>query len=1018
MKNQKLREMLNAVILALFIRGCTAGEDPFNQDTDRAARLANGLYLPAPDLSMGNSGLFFNAGYYNPMNGMGYQNAQAEQYAAWHSMAGSAFGVPYNMPGTSRDGIDGRYFPSTNPYMHGVGGSAYMPPDQQGRAAEQCEQIEQQQHLAHSGMDEPDFNDGHAIAGLSIEGDSEDMRSDLSDAHAQQGSRKRKAKSALKKAPRKTKRQKKREVCSDESDESGSDSIQDNEVSQTENENKKALLRDIKTLDFKLWNEKRLNNKRRRTFRRLRKKIHCYSYSIKSILQQVKGGFCQRNLRAYIDYFSENIAKHVSQNPLLYFIAIRSDAIDMRYRDLLGLRELLSNEKNKEYREKMEKIKGYYPGVVDDLIKYVEDNGPSRILKKNLSSDCRETLGDIYLRKYLEPKYFEEQENETMGQIDGKYAALAHAMRMLLILPEVCQDFSSITEAIVESTQTSEDPSTDSDNCAVLLEIMAFVRKHTKKEKDDVAYESLYNALEKTVGSLEKLTAVDLYEAVYKIIGSFYENALVIDEKNNYILRGKNMLTNQKYMECAIDVKLSPDGALIETDDAEYTPRENKWKVLPNIEKHYHVYYVDNKTLQVRMLCMPIYTDAKKQEHYLHTVDDIVNHIKELYGVKESSNVIHPLKVQRSLKNARSRRWSYIEKEERKKTVKELAEYEILFYHIEEETAEKSFTFAEFRPYYSHKRDSIGIPLFLTPLMQSSAEIGPFTRTGKHKELGSLELKDAEPAVYMYNPAYINNEYSDVHCYYSNLWISLDAEKEVSPECYILNYQALEQADTSDGGSKVVKVMWYTRMPESVDAYTHYILDSSFKEEENLEKFNTFIAAVESRDHNKDSDLQGFWMGSGSAVAKKPKSRKQVIFNWLDKGQEEKSADLRNRDKKKMGVKELEAAFKEAKEIYENAVVRCEELEKELKKEIEKDGSSKMQQKVNAARSKKSKRKKKQEILYTELQYKKLYRKPEPHAEFIVLRCVNRSKSNLGAHNEILDTLVSWYARQIYTKNE
>ncbi|KAI5192703.1 hypothetical protein NEMIN01_2160, partial [Nematocida minor] len=78
--------------------------------------------------------------------------------------------------------------------------------------------------------------------------------------------------------------------------------------------------------------------------------------------------------------------------------------------------------------------------------------------------------------------------------------------------------------------------------------------------------------------------------------------------------------------------------------------------------------------------------------------------------------------------------------------------------------------------------------------------------------------------------------------------------------------------------------------------------------------------------------------------------------------------------------------------------------------------TAKVRNQKKAANAAKSKEKIKLEALYKELLYKNVSKELDCQAEFVVFRKVNESKSILGAHNEILDVLISRYNLQRVVK--
>ncbi|KAI5191930.1 hypothetical protein NEMIN01_1748 [Nematocida minor] len=762
-----------------------------------------------------------------------------------------------------------------------------------------------------------------------------------------------------------------------------------------EAEDKKKTL-EIKNLDLRLWNDRRLENKRRKAYKLSYKSIYTCDTS-NTMSKAIGRKYFREKLRNDIEVYSTHIFPSVEQNPLWYFIASETTNMKSKYKDLLGLKRLFVGKEDAKYTEILENLKGYYPGVFDDMLAYMQKHLAMKVRKEKNLAAWEETLGDIYIRKDIEPNLYILKKQEEIAQMDEKYHEVAHALHMILILPEVYQDFCTMHENHISKVRMSTDPYANKKKKNILLLLCEMAKKiENSDEGTEGICIKLYNTFADIYNEekMAELTAADLYRDMYVLIGKFYEEADVFGEKNKYVLEGKCIITNQKYMKCQVKADISAEERNRRVQSSEYTPEENKWGISSDVHAHYHVYYVDNGTNQLRLLCMPVYADAEGQEHYLHTINDVVKHIKMLYGIKKKFDVIHPFIVK-----TESREWSYIEEKERNKTIKDLKdleECEVVFYRIEEDLERAKFTFAEFLPFKHEKKSSICIPLFLTPFMRSAVELGPFKKKKEHSEINPVKIKDTAPDLYEYNSKYKDLSYSDVHKYYRNLYILSGKEKLRTLGCYIMDCKTTKHPDGA------VEAVWYVRMPSSVNSYTHCMLDRTFREEENIKKFNAFVKTVESREYNKDSEMQAFWL-QNSQISEDPlENQTKKIHAWL----------LNRQDKKNAPKKSLERLIFEINERKEK-LQEIEQHQKSLgamKKYL--DTYETAREKKTAA-SLKYTRKKKIKDLCQEL-YTKLSKKPKHlETDFIILRNVNHSKSNLCAHNEILDTLVTRYNKKI-----
>ncbi|KAI5193387.1 hypothetical protein NEMIN01_2515, partial [Nematocida minor] len=163
----------------------------------------------------------------------------------------------------------------------------------------------------------------------------------------------------------------------------------------------------IKTdqIDFGIWNAQRLSNIRRRDHKLKDKNV----YSPITLSMYINGEFqkelFQKRLRKSIEDFSAQLSSEIEKNALWYFIASGSTNITTKYKDLLGIREIF-RDINKTHKKMVEGLRGYYPGVIDDMIAYLENHQPMRIIKSRPQAEWKESLGDIHIREYFKPNYY------------------------------------------------------------------------------------------------------------------------------------------------------------------------------------------------------------------------------------------------------------------------------------------------------------------------------------------------------------------------------------------------------------------------------------------------------------------------------------------------------------------------------------------------------------------------------------------------------------------------------------
>ncbi|KAI5193019.1 hypothetical protein NEMIN01_2363 [Nematocida minor] len=749
----------------------------------------------------------------------------------------------------------------------------------------------------------------------------------------------------------------------------------------------------MRDLNTNLWNSIRLKNTGRRGYK-ISYNTLCESKCSKNrLIYMVKNEMYQTKLKIDISEFLEYIAPVTEKNALCYFIASRTTNTNTKYKDLLGLKRLFMDTES-IYRKMVESFAGYYPGVLDDMIAYVEKHEPMRINAKNPPTVWKKSLGDIYMSDCLEMNYALGGKQGRIGELKKKYHTLAYAVHMLAMLPEVSQDFSRISDEFIEETYTSESIARNKKNCQILLRIKRIVQMHKEERIDESVYNALYCIFENMYGeeAVQKSTAVGLYRAIYTLLAKFYEKAAVIEKKNKYVLAGKCIIKNQMHMKCKVAVDTAAEDRDRRLLSPEYSFEENRWVVAPDAPAHYHVYYVENTLGQVRVLCMPMYKEpGSGEEFYVHTIGDTVAYIKQLYGIKDSSDVVHPFKVNRETKE-----WSYIKTEEgyRKQTVKDLRGHEVVFYHIEEDIRTTKFTFAEFRSLNPYSEEVIFIPLFLTPLMRSAVGLGLFVvMAEEHKEMDSIKFENREPDTYVYDYKYMGPYYLDMYTYYNNLYIL--PNRIQNAECYSMCCQLRKEENGT------LRAVWHVKVPGGADEYTHCVPSKEFEREGNAREFNAFITAVESREYNKDSQLQGFWLSEDSTQHEGAESQTYKICVWPSKKNSKKSGDSRS-------LENIETEMVETQK-------KIEEIEKRLdflRQCSTKETTEKVRLEKDALRCKRNRKAIKLGNLREEREIKVSKRPKSAKTGLIVFRNVNPNRSNLGAHNEILNVFITSYRQQ------
>ncbi|KAI5193285.1 hypothetical protein NEMIN01_2447 [Nematocida minor] len=1073
MQNQRMRKLLHSgALLALFAAECKGSENPFSQRarSSKDPRInetketdTHGLYSSAVDLPMGSSSSW-NGSYFGEVNEIRKKPTPKGQHAA--EFTGGSFSMGCSVSSTSRNtSTTGRTgssaLPSISVFMHRSAWSEHTPSEEQ-RVSGQCEQINQHQYISQPGVHEYTSNakacsvssassnehmpideksylnfvtldkDTSIWTGLESFKTMEDMIkcysqpghyaeaasssknffSEPKNSSAKVSAGEKRGVDAMDdsigtpacQSVAKAKRKKKEVVANEETD--SLDLVGENEKTM---ENKELPVQNSRVfqpetasdsekgtdLNLSLWNYRRLYNTRRRGYKPENKIQYRQNVTDKFLENEIKNKRQQMKFREEVEDFSRNVAPGIDSNAIWYFVASSCRSINPKYKVLLGLKDLFESADEK-YKKMVENLKGYYPGIIDDAIEYIRKHRPMNNGNEKDLSECRERCGDVYIRENLVPNYYNPREDSWIDQIDEKYHTLVHAVRMILVLPEVYEDFSNITSEFIENTEILEDTANDLQNYQILLKIQELVGAQIEERIDSDLYGELYDIFKDVYGeeALQKLAAADLYRDMYTILGKFYENAELFDRRNKYALTGKYIISNQKYIKCAVKAGIrteEKDGRVL---DSEYSFESNKWDISPDVHAHYHVLYVNNTTHQVRELCMPLYEEKSSgKEHYLHTIDEIVDHIEEICKAEIDSGTVYPFKVKKG-----TRLWSCIDKkEERNKTVKDLEEYEVVFYHIEEDPKTAKFTFAEFRPLWAQKKNRTCIPLFLTPLMRSAVSLGPFDKMSEHTEIDSMHFVNREPDVYTYKSNYIDINYSDLYKYYSNLYILNNTKKKKKVDCYIMGCVPIKRVKNA------VEAVWYVRVPSSVDAYTHCVLNKSFMEEENAKKFDDFMAAVESRTYCQDSELQGFWLRNNCTSESASGWKGHTIFNLLANSDCYRiHATKKSQEQNRVKINQTECKLKVIEKVQK------EDLDK-----INKDANVKHKKQLKRPKYIKKQITKKHLKNICRKLYLKQTKRPDPQAELIVFRNVNENRSNLCAHNEILDVFISIYKLKV-----
>ncbi|KAI5193366.1 hypothetical protein NEMIN01_2504, partial [Nematocida minor] len=201
----------------------------------------------------------------------------------------------------------------------------------------------------------------------------------------------------------KEKKQKKSDDSSSETSDTDCQEEGSGDRTKNEKQRKKRIKIEIKDLDVDLWNNKRLDNTRRKSYKlncNIVSEINNLNISMNYVKRLTK---YQEKLRKDIKEFCTHVAQKVEDNVFLYFIACRSTTINKKYKDFFGIKELIEDDNNMSM---LTNFQGYYPGILDDMIAYIEKHRQMRTVKDSPLTEWKERIGDIFIRNCLDLKRF------------------------------------------------------------------------------------------------------------------------------------------------------------------------------------------------------------------------------------------------------------------------------------------------------------------------------------------------------------------------------------------------------------------------------------------------------------------------------------------------------------------------------------------------------------------------------------------------------------------------------------
>ncbi|KAI5193010.1 hypothetical protein NEMIN01_2354, partial [Nematocida minor] len=244
---------------------------------------------------------------------------------------------------------------------------------------------------------------------------------------------------------------------------------------------------------------------------------------------------------------------------------------------------------------------------------------------------------------------------------------------------------------------------------------------------------------------------------------------------------------------------------------------------------------------------------------------------------------------------------------------------------------------------------------------------------------------------YEYGDKYKDEKYKNISGYYCNLYILPGDIKSI--ECYAMNCELKKQENGS------TSVVWYARVLGDVDEYTHCVPSEDFKKETAFSDFHFFVSAIESREYNRDSSLQSFWL-SNTSPNNSGDGQTFTINDLLEDRKIETLPGFKNMENLKKDLISVEKYLKRL-EDYKMILERLHDTDPEQLKKRKKSLQSIIREQKSLLKA-----------LQIELHTKVSKRPKNTEINLIVFRNMNSTRSNLGAHNEILDVFISTYQKR------
>ncbi|OAG32419.1 hypothetical protein NEIG_02524 [Nematocida sp. ERTm5] len=595
-----------------------------------------------------------------------------------------------------------------------------------------------------------------------------------------------------------------------------------------------------------------------------------------------------------------------------------------------------------------------YSGMSSNLYKYLTKNYASCYTKKKKVRSGRKlmpfnlievTLGDIYIKKDINLLWHTESlwvsciiqyiQNSTSTDTEELQKDLDLKRKLLLILciPEIYEDLFymqydeiNLVKQRIASEAFSGIAKEMSDQFYIIEYLYGEV--HTQKKIIEESYKKIQ---EDKKNSLYEYSDICVYNLVYKIFIYFYRYSLYLYKANtsscisnahhpvqgeisyfamkNYtkiprgniiIYQGKGVIIKTPFIKCKFIFEYTKQAISSNREvldnvsnlDIIYSYRDSGIAVI-SYSHHYHVQLVDNSAHRVHIIHFPFFmlnNNGSKECHYIHTIDDIVNHIRKTFhtntrNVRPLINNVYPFKYNRKDKtwsmigltnnNMKKRKLADSIGSEMNKTIEEMDRlgFDVVFYYIQENIKNKDFVLAQFNPISketisaAYKENKVEakklfdgyvlnnsvpqIPLFLPKFITLAVHIGPYT-LNKENCLFQKLAKDYQNLVpiefsnwldYMVKKKdrkktiiELATVYKRELNYYSDFYILGINSPYEDCDCYAMNIKQKTYELNK------IKISWYVKKQYDLGEYTNYELDLdhvSFRGKANCELRST-----------------------------------------------------------------------------------------------------------------------------------------------------------------------------------